>query len=87
MKPISKQALYSMVSSKARETTLRLFELTKSSNDNVALGACKVLLNKVLPDLRAQEVSFDDLNKSILVQITGDKSLLEFNESKGSNSL
>jgi hypothetical protein len=50
-KPISKQALYSMISSKAKDVIDRLFELTNSYNENVALGACKVLIGKTLPDV------------------------------------
>lgn len=51
-KPVSKQALYSMISSRAKEVIERVAELTKSDNESVALGACKLLLNKALPDLK-----------------------------------
>lgn len=57
-KPVSKQALYSMVSSHAKGVIKRLVELTKSNNESVALGACKILLNKTLPDTYA--VDLDD---------------------------
>ena len=40
-KPTSKQALYSSISSYADEVIQRLVELSKSKNENVALGACK----------------------------------------------
>lgn len=64
-KPTSKQALYSSISSYADEVIQRLVELTKSKNENVALGACKTLLNKTLPDVKSVEVTqsniLDDL--------------------------
>lgn len=55
-KPTSKQALYSSISSYADEVIQRLVELSKSKNENVALGACKTLLNKTLPDVKSVEV-------------------------------
>lgn len=55
-KPVSKQALYSMISSRAKEVIERVAELTKSDNESVALGACKLLLNKALPDLKGLEI-------------------------------
>jgi hypothetical protein len=58
-KPVSKQALYSMVSSRAKGVILRLIELTKSQNESVALGACKTLLNKTLPDIRT--IAFEQI--------------------------
>lgn len=54
---MSKQSLYSMVSSRSKKVISRLFDLTQSNNENVALGACKVLLNKILPDLNAINVN------------------------------
>lgn len=56
-KPTSKQALYSSISSYADEVIQRLVELSKSKNENVALGACKTLLNKTLPDVKSVEVT------------------------------
>lgn len=56
-KPVSKQALYSMVSSHAKTVINRLITLSESKNENVALGACKILLNKTLPDIRTLEVN------------------------------
>jgi hypothetical protein len=64
-KPTSKQALYSSISSYADEVIQRLVDLSKSKNENVALGACKTLLNKTLPDVKSVEVTqsniLDDL--------------------------
>jgi len=56
-KPTSKQALYSSISSYADDVIQRLVELSKSKNENVALGACKTLLNKTLPDVKSVEVT------------------------------
>jgi uncharacterized protein YwgA len=56
-KPISKQALYSMTSSHAKKAIERIVELMDSENESVALGACKVLLNKTLPDFKSVETA------------------------------
>lgn len=56
-KPISRQALYSKISSRADEIVTRLIELSQSKNENVALGACKLLLNKTLPDVKSLEIT------------------------------
>ena len=53
IKPMSKQSLYSKVSSYSPKIINRLVELVDSSNESVALGACKALLNKSIPDLKA----------------------------------
>lgn len=73
---MSKQALYSKVSVYTPEIVDRLVELTKSTNQNVALGACKALLNKSIPDLRALKVFEDDKNKQRSVIYLPRKNLL-----------
>jgi hypothetical protein len=55
-KPISKQSLYSMTSARAKKAIRRLEELMESENESVALGACKTILNKTLPDIKTIEV-------------------------------
>lgn len=55
-KPVSKQALYSMISGHVPSIVARLVKLSQSKNENVALGACKILLNKTLPDVKSVEV-------------------------------
>lgn len=55
-KPTSKQALYSMTSAKAKKAIKRLGELIDSKNESVALGACKTILNKTLPDIKTLEL-------------------------------
>jgi hypothetical protein len=44
------------VSSYADEIINKLVEQMRSNNPNVALGAAKTLLNKILPDLKSVEV-------------------------------
>lgn len=56
IKPTSKQALYSMISTHAPSIVARLVKLSQSKNENVALGACKLLLNKTLPDIKSVEI-------------------------------
>lgn len=65
-KPTSKQALYSSISSYADEVIQRLVELTKSKNENVALGACKILLNKILPDVKSVEVTQSNILDNLI---------------------
>ena len=65
-KPTSKQALYSSISSYADEVIQRLVELTKSKNENVALGACKTLLNKTLPDVKSVEVTQSNILDNLI---------------------
>lgn len=56
-KPTSKQALYSSLSCYADDIIARLVKLSKSKNENVALGACKVMLNKTIPDIKSVKVT------------------------------
>lgn len=65
-KPTSKQALYSSISSHAKEVIVRLVELSKSKNENVALGACKTLLNKTLPDVKSVEVTQSNMLDNLI---------------------
>lgn len=47
--------IYARVSKYSPRAIKRLVQLLESSNESVALGAVKVILDKVLPDLRASE--------------------------------
>lgn len=49
---------------RAIEVTVELME--KADNDSVRLGAAKVLLNKVLPDLKAVEIESESITKVLL---------------------
>ncbi|QQS44568.1 hypothetical protein IPM65_03140 [Candidatus Roizmanbacteria bacterium] len=87
-KPTSKQALYSSISSYADEVIQRLVELSKSKNENVALGACKTLLNKTLPDVKSVEVTQSNVLDSLISEEldrfkpvkTGSDTVLTMNE-------
>lgn len=70
-KPTSKQALYSSISSYADEVIQRLVELSKSKNENVALGACKTLLNKTLPDVRSIDVTQSSVLDTLISEELG----------------
>lgn len=66
----------------------RLIELVDSKHPAVAMGACKVILGKVIPDLRATEFSGKDgtpLNVTFTVQSEEAKKELE-KLYEGSNS-
>lgn len=55
----SRDNLYALLSAHTRDTILRLVKLAKSKNPNVALGANKAILAKVLPDLKSTELKGD----------------------------
>lgn len=59
--PVSRQALYNTISSYSPDIIARLIKMTKSKNENVALGACKTLLNKALPDLNMNAMKLEAL--------------------------
>lgn len=49
-------AIYQRIAAHADELVEGLLQLTKSRNENIALGAYKCLINKILPDLRSTEL-------------------------------
>ena len=53
---MSKQAIYSMISSHSKELVSGLIELTKDESKNIRLQAIKTLLNKIVPDLKEADV-------------------------------
>lgn len=61
-KSMPKQTLYSKASVYTSEVIDRMIDLIKSTNQNVALGAFKVLLNKSTPDLKALAVFENDMD-------------------------
>ncbi len=52
----SKQKIYAKIAGKSEEIVSSLLELTISKNESIKLGALKILLNKILPDLKAIEL-------------------------------
>lgn len=50
-------ALYQQLAAHAPEAIAKLVELMGSRNDNIALGAAKTLLAKVVPDLRTTQIT------------------------------
>ena len=53
----SQQGLYSKIAAHSDKILETLFELLDSRNENIRMGAAKVLANKIIPDKRAIEVS------------------------------
>ena len=51
----SKQKIYAKIAVKSEEIVSSLLELTLSKNESIKLGALRILLNKILPDLKAIE--------------------------------
>ena len=52
-KILPRQALYSKIASRYQEVLDELFKLLHSRNESIRLGVAKLLLNKILPDLRS----------------------------------
>lgn len=86
-KPVNKQALYQVASGYSKEVMERLYGLTQSKNENVALGACKALLDKALPDVRYEVLEVRESEKpmpiidlnAMLSKVYGEKSLISEN--------
>ena len=55
-KIVSQQALYSTIAAKADVILDVLFKSLESRQPAIAMGAAKVLLNKIIPDLKSVEV-------------------------------
>ena len=68
----SKAALYNRIAYRADELIDRLFELTKSGNENVAVSAARTLLERVLPVLNSNEIKDENIEK-LEIQIIEDK--------------
>ena len=63
----SKQKIYAKIAMRSNELVDNLFELTRSKNENIRLGALKLLVNKILPDSKVSE--FPIIEKSIEVNM------------------
>ena len=55
----SKKKIYRRIAAHADEIIDHLLELTESKNENIKLGALKVLINKVIPDLKQVDGAID----------------------------
>lgn len=66
--PISRQTLYQVASIHSKAAIARLAELMNSSNENVALGACKIILNKVIPDLKSESVEIETRQIRVIME-------------------
>lgn len=64
-------ALYQKIASREEEIIETLFQRLKSRNESVSLGAAKILINKILPDLKTVEVTGKDGGPIKLNIITG----------------
>ncbi|HEC65803.1 MAG TPA: HEAT repeat domain-containing protein [bacterium] len=51
----SKRGFYAMVSKHTPEALETIVKLLKHKNENIRLGAAKVIMNKTIPDLRSVE--------------------------------
>lgn len=62
---------YQRVAAKSEDIFKTLFDLLKSKNEAIKLGAAKVLANKILPDLKSVEVGgeLDDNGKRRAIQL------------------
>jgi hypothetical protein len=66
-KQLSNQEIIGLIRPHAPNLVLRaLYIAEHGDNDNVKLGAIKLLLSKLLPDLKATEISGDD-GKPLLI--------------------
>lgn len=86
----SKQQLYNRIAAKGIELIDGLLDdALNSRNPNVRMGARKVLINKILPDLKAQELRDGDGNTIqglIVVRTDGNKVKQLANPSLGQQS-
>ena len=59
-KLLSRREMYNMIAKEGRPLIYKLFRLTDHPNANIALGAMNKLIDKVLPNLRATEVTGEE---------------------------
>lgn len=62
---------YQKIAARSDEIFAVLFEKLHSKNENVALGAANKLIDKILPDLRATELTGED-HGPLLIRIISD---------------
>lgn len=68
----NKASIYNAVACKRKKILNTLFELLDSRNPNVRLGAAKCLINKILPDLKSQEITGANGEPIKITVVTGD---------------
>ena len=56
---LSKQKIYAKIAMSSTEIVEGILKLSKSKNESVRLGALKVLINKIVPDLRSVEAKVE----------------------------
>lgn len=67
----NRQGQYSKIAKKADLVINTLFNLLESKNENIRLGAAKVLLNKIIPDIRATELDIVKENPPYIIKVIG----------------
>ena len=73
----SRAALYHKIASKHDKILKRLLELLESKNESIALGAANTLMGKILPDLKATELTGEN-SGPVLVRIVQDNGANQF---------
>ena len=68
---MSKNAMYNMIAKEGETLIYKLFRLTDHPNANIALGALNKLIDKVLPNLKATQLSGEEGTKLIVNLIDG----------------
>lgn len=58
--------LYQSIGRKRKKIIKTLFECLDSNNPSIRLGAAKILINKLLPDLKAVELTGDTASQIVL---------------------
>lgn len=67
----NRKSLYARLSKYAPKAIKTTVELLDSPNDNVRLGAIKILLAKTMPDLRSTEITGKDGEQFPITIVTG----------------
>ena len=69
----SRRLLYQKIAGKADFIIRRLVELSKSKNDSVAVSACRILLERVVPSLKTMEIQ-DHVQEPVVIEIVKEDS-------------
>ncbi len=83
---ISRSQLYSVASAHSREAIDTLVDLMRTCRvPSIKLGAAKALLDKCLPDLRAEELSASNHNDGVVVRIVAEGGFMPPRETMPAN--